>query len=62
VGEGIKTYVCDFSIPHGLANVEVIHKMFFSNDHLQKKVVHQMLKNAIILADLTGYDYKLPDR
>ena len=55
VGNGIKAYICDFSIAHGLTNVPAMHSLLGSNDPTQKKIARQMLKNAAILADLTGY-------
>ena len=55
LGNGIKAYVCDFSIAHGIANVPVIHNLLLSHDPAHKKAAHQMLKNAAILSDLTGY-------
>jgi len=55
LGNGIKAYVCDFSIAHGVTNVPVIHNLLLSQDRTHKKAAHQMLKNAAILADLTGY-------
>ncbi len=55
LGNGIKGYICDFSIPHGLTNVPVIHSLLVSHERVHKKVAHQMLKNAAILADLAGY-------
>jgi len=56
--EGIKTYICDFSIAHGLTNVQVIHQLLFSKDPAQQRVAHNLLKDATILADLTGFNYK----
>ncbi|MBX9572653.1 MAG: hypothetical protein K2X77_27405 [Candidatus Obscuribacterales bacterium] len=58
LGEGTRAYVCDFSIPHGINNVEVIRHLVRSKDPRHKKSVNQILKNALILADLTGYNYK----
>ena len=55
LGNGIKAYVCDFSIAHGVTNVRVIHNLLLSQESAHKKAAHQMLKNAAILADLTGY-------
>ena len=54
LGDGIKAYVCDFSIVHGLINVSVIHNLAVSKDSAQQKAARNMLKNAAILADLTG--------
>lgn len=59
LGEGIKAYVADFSIAHGLSNVAVINSLVKSNDPAQRKAVWHMIKNAVILDDLTGSDYKL---
>ena len=58
LGEGIKAYVCNFSIAHGLTNVHVLHDLLTSNDPAQKKTAWTMIKNATILDDLTGADYK----
>ena len=58
VGQGIKAYVCDFSIAHGMTNVPVIRNLLKSDDPAHKKLAWQMIKNATILADLTGSDYK----
>lgn len=58
VGNGIKAFICDFAIPHGVNNVEVIRKLLHSKDQTHQKSVNRMLKNALILADLTGYNYK----
>jgi hypothetical protein len=57
LGNGIKAFVCDFSITHGIVNVPVVHNLVLSKDPLQRKVARQMLKNAVILAELTGDDY-----
>ena len=53
MGNGIRTFVADFSIPHGLENLEVLHSLFYSQDPKHRKLVAQMLKNAAILASLT---------
>ncbi len=58
LGGGIKSFVCDFSIPHGLNNVEVIHGLLYSQDPKHQKLVRQMLKNATILADLSAQHYR----
>ncbi|MBX9572647.1 MAG: hypothetical protein K2X77_27375 [Candidatus Obscuribacterales bacterium] len=58
LGDGTRAYVCDFSIPHGINNVEVIRNLVRSKDPQHQKSVNRMLKNALILADLTGYNYK----
>ncbi len=55
LGNGIKGYVCDFSIAHGLTTVPVMHNLLVSNDPAQRKTARSLLKNAAILADLTGY-------
>ncbi len=60
VGDGIKAYVCDFSITHGLTSVPVIRNLLKSNDPAQRKAAWKIIKNATILADLTGSDYKDP--
>jgi hypothetical protein len=57
-GAGVKAYICDFAIPHGVTNNPYLHNMLTSNDAQQKKLAHSILKNAAILADLTGFDYK----
>jgi hypothetical protein len=58
VGEGIKAYICEFSIAHAMTNVELIRSLLFSKDPRQQKMAGRMLKNATILADLTGFNYK----
>ncbi len=58
LGGGIKSFVCDFSIPHGLNNVKVIHGLLYSQEPKHQKLVRQMLKNAAILADLSAQHYK----
>ncbi len=57
LGEGIKAYVCDFSIAHGLTNVPVIRNLLKSNDPAQRRAAMKLIKNATILADLTGVNY-----
>ncbi len=57
IGAGIKAYVADFSITHGIKNVSVINNLLRSNDPSQRKAARRMIKNATILADLTGEDY-----
>jgi hypothetical protein len=58
VGNGIKAYVAEFSIPNAFRNLEVIHKLLSSTDPRDQKISHSILKNAAILADLTGNNYK----
>lgn len=58
LGGGIKSFVCDFSIPHGLNNVKVIHGLLYSQEPKHQKLVRQMLKNAAILADLSAQHYR----
>lgn len=58
LGDGTQAFVCDFSIPHGINNVQLIRTLLRSKDQNHQKSVNRMLKNALILADLTGYDYK----
>ena len=57
LGSGIKAYICDFSIAHGITNVPVINNLLLSHDSAHNKAARQMLRNAAILADLTGDDY-----
>jgi hypothetical protein len=54
IGNGIRTFIADFSIPHGLENLEVLHSLFYSQEPKHRKWVAQMLKNAAILTSLTG--------
>jgi hypothetical protein len=58
MGSGIKSYICEFSIPHGLNNVEVINGLLYSKEDKHQKIVKQMLKNAAILADLSAQKYR----
>lgn len=58
MGGGIKSFVCEFSIPHGMSNIEVIHGLIASPDQKHQKLVKHMLKNAAILADLSAQNYK----
>lgn len=58
MGGGIKSYICEFSIPHGLNNVEVINGLLYSKEEKHQKIVRQMLKNAAILADLSAQKYR----
>ncbi len=57
VGAGVKAYVADFSITHSIKNIGVINNLLRSNDPSQRKAARRMIKNATILADLTGEDY-----
>jgi len=54
-GSGIKGFVSDFSIPHGLTNVPVIHNLLISNNLAIRKTIRQIMKDAVIKADLSGY-------
>ncbi len=54
LGGGIKAYICDFSIAHGLNNVPTMRSLLTSNDKAQRDAAWQMIKNATILDDLTG--------
>ena len=58
VGAGIKAYLCDFSIPQAMANVNVIGQLLKSNSPTHLRTAHRMLKNAAIIADLTGDTYE----
>ena len=60
MGAGVKAYVCDFSIVHGLSNVPVIRRLLVSGDPAQRRAAWKLIKNAAILADLTGVNYKTP--
>jgi hypothetical protein len=59
LGDGTKAFICDFSIAHGLMNVPIIHNMLRSDSSSQRKIAWKMIKNATILADLTGNIYKI---
>jgi hypothetical protein len=54
MGAGIKAYIADFSLAGSMMNVPVIHSLLKSDNHNHKKAADKMLKNASILADLTG--------
>jgi hypothetical protein len=55
LGSGIKGYICDFSIPHGLTHVPIIHNLLAANDSTQRKTARKIMKDAVIKADLSGY-------
>ncbi len=57
-GEGKRVFLSDFSINHGLANVSVVRNLLESSDASQRKAAWAMLKDAAILADLTGAEYQ----
>ncbi len=54
LGGGIKAFVCDFSIAHGLSSVPAIRSLLRSDDQAHRKAAWQMIKNATILDDLTS--------
>ncbi|MBY0357257.1 MAG: hypothetical protein K2W82_04580 [Candidatus Obscuribacterales bacterium] len=54
LGGGIKAYIADFSISGGVMNVGVIRSLLKSDNPEHHKAAMKMLKNAAILADLTG--------
>lgn len=59
LGDGIKAFVCDFSINHSLTRIQVMPHLISSKNPAQKKIVNNLYKNAAIVADLNGYpDYK----
>ena len=59
-GSGIKAYVCDFSITHGMFSQPVLYELLTSENPEQAKAARKMIKNAAIIADLTGYpEYKI---
>ncbi len=57
-GQGKRVFLSDFSINHGLANVSVVRNLLESSDASQRKAAWAMLKDAAILADLTGAEYQ----
>jgi hypothetical protein len=56
-GATVNAYLCDFSIPNGVVNIGFLRDMLDSKDPKQRKLARSILKNAAILADLTGFDY-----
>lgn len=58
LGAGIRAYICEFSIPNALSNFSNLHKLLVSDNLEYKKATYRILKNAAILTDLTGSDYK----
>jgi hypothetical protein len=54
MGNGIKAYIADFTITGSMMNVAVIRGIIKSNDPEHKQATNKLLKNASILADLTG--------
>jgi hypothetical protein len=58
MGDGITAFVCDFSIAHGVATVPIIRNLLVSNDPSRRNTASKMIKNAAILADLTGEEYQ----
>ncbi len=61
IGGGIKAFICDFSITHGLFRIPVLYNLLTSKDPQQMRAVRKMIKNAVIIADMTGYpEYKMP--
>jgi hypothetical protein len=59
LGDGTKAFVCDFSIARGLMNVPIMRNLLRSENSNQRKIAWKMIKNATILADLTGDIYKI---
>jgi hypothetical protein len=54
LGEGIKAHVSEFSIPSAVATVAPIKKLLASNRPQDRKLVNQMLTNAVILSEMTA--------
>jgi hypothetical protein len=59
LGGGIKMFVSEFSIANGVSNIPVARSLLKSPLKEQRKAGRKMLKNAAILSDLTGPDYKV---
>jgi hypothetical protein len=58
IDENTKSYICDFSITSSLMNNPNMHSLLISSDKSERKAASKLIKNAVILADLTGYGYK----
>jgi hypothetical protein len=56
MGDGIRAFVCNFSIPNGLQNVPAMHRLVNSNSPAERKAARKMLKNAAIISDLDPHD------
>jgi hypothetical protein len=54
VAEGIKAYAADFSIPSIMMNVAPLKRMLASDIPSERRQAHKLLKNAVILAQMTG--------
>lgn len=54
VGEGIKAYVTDFSIPSAVAVVQPLRTMLKSETARDRKLVDKVLTNAVILSQMTA--------
>lgn len=52
VGEGIKAFAADFSIPSAMTRVQPLRRMLASKKSKDRQVAYQMLKNAVVLAAL----------
>ncbi len=54
LGAGARVFTCTFSIAQGLARNPIVSGMLNSKDAAQKKMAWKLIKDATILADLTG--------
>ncbi len=54
VGGGIKAFLADFSVPTALSNVAPLKQMLSSTNPSDRKIAHQLLKNAVILSETTA--------
>jgi hypothetical protein len=57
LGNGMKAFICDFSVVDGLNNIAAVRDLLRSSDPVQRKLAWKMIKNATILADMTGNNY-----
>jgi hypothetical protein len=54
MGEGIKAFAADFSIPSAMTRVQPLRRILASKKSKDRQVAYQMLKNAVVLATLSG--------
>ena len=50
---GITAFVSEFSITSALTNVQPLKKLLASSDQADKKLLHSLLKNSVMLRDFT---------
>jgi hypothetical protein len=55
-GNGVKSYIADFSIVSAILAVRPLNKMLLSQDSHDQRRINELLKNATILSELTAVD------